>query len=87
MKRIRASTQFKKDLKRYRNQPEQLSKLARLIDLLSEGAEIPAENKPHSLRGVYTGYMECHVESDLLLIWVEDDMIDLVRFGSHSELF
>lgn len=33
--------------------------------------------------------MECHVESDTLLIWWDKDtgVIKLVRFGSHSELF
>ncbi len=33
--------------------------------------------------------MECHIEGDFLLIWFdpESDQIDLVRFGSHSELF
>ena len=35
------------------------------------------------------GYMECHIESDFLLIWCNPntDTTDLVRLGSHSELF
>ena len=41
------------------------------------------------LTGNYEGYMECHIEGDFLLIWFdhETDQIDLVRLGSHSELF
>ncbi len=33
--------------------------------------------------------MECHVENDTLLIWLNPDTetITLVRFGSHSEIF
>lgn len=33
--------------------------------------------------------MECHIEDDWLLIWFdkEEDVIKLVRLGSHSELF
>ncbi len=33
--------------------------------------------------------MECHVESDFLLIWIDEetDVIEIVRIGSHSELF
>ena len=31
--------------------------------------------------------MECHIGGDFLLIWIEDDIISLVRLGSHSELF
>lgn len=38
---------------------------------------------------VLIGYMECHIENDLLLIWLDEtaDVMKLVRFGSHSELF
>ena len=33
--------------------------------------------------------MECHIGSDFLLIWIDEkeDVIKLVRLGSHSELF
>ncbi|MCH3994252.1 MAG: type II toxin-antitoxin system YafQ family toxin [Prevotella sp.] len=34
--------------------------------------------------------MECHISNqtdDYLLIWVEGDIIDLIRIGSHSELY
>lgn len=35
------------------------------------------------------GHMECHIENDFLLIWLDldSDEISLVRLGSHSELF
>lgn len=41
------------------------------------------------LTGDYNGYMECHVLGDFLLIWLDPDTneIDLVRLGSHSELY
>ena len=37
----------------------------------------------------YAGCMECHVLSDLLLIWFDPNTgdIDLLRLGSHSDLF
>ena len=33
--------------------------------------------------------MECHIEGDFLLIWVDEvnNIIELVRLGSHAELF
>ena len=33
--------------------------------------------------------MECHIESDFLLIWMDEEegIVELVRLGSHSELF
>lgn len=89
MNTLKLTSQFKKDLKRYKYKIEIIDKLEVLLKLLVNGQPIPAENKPHILTGNYRGYMECHVESDTLLIWwdKEDGIIKLVRFGSHSELF
>ena len=59
------------------------------LGLLQTGNPIPQENRPHRLNGTYAGHMECHIENDFLLIWIdkETDTIKLVRLGSHSELF
>ena len=89
MKTLKITTQFKKDLKRYKNRPNVLEKLEFILGLLQKELPIPEENKPHPLTGNYRGHMECHVENDTLLIWwdKETDIIKLVRFGTHSELF
>ncbi|MBD5290343.1 MAG: type II toxin-antitoxin system YafQ family toxin [Bacteroides sp.] len=83
------TTQFKKDLKRYKNRTKVIEKLEFILGLLQNELPIPEENKPHPLTGNYRGHMECHVENDTLLIWwdKESDIIKLVRFGTHSELF
>lgn len=41
------------------------------------------------LLGQYKGCMECHVQGNFLLIWLDEerDIIELVRLGTHSELF
>lgn len=89
MKTLKITTQFKKDLKRYKNKPEVLDKLEIILGLLRNELPIPDENKPHPLTGNYRGHMECHVENDTLLIWYdkESEIVKLVRFGTHSELF
>ena len=89
MKQIVSGKQFRKDLKRYRNQTGKLKKLYSIISLLQTGNPIPQENRPHRLNGTYAGHMECHIENNFLLIWIdkETDTIKLVRLGSHSELF
>ena len=89
MKTLKITAQFKKDLKRYKNRPNVLEKLEFILGLLQKELPIPEENKPHPLTCNYRGHMECHVENDTLLIWwdKESDIIKLVRFGSHSELF
>ena len=89
MNTLKLTSQFKKDLKRYKHRTEILNKLEVILGLLANGMPIPPENQPHTLTGNYKGYMECHVESDTLLIWWDREagVIKLVRFGSHSELF
>ena len=89
MKTLKITTQFKKDLKRYKNRSKVIEKLEFILGLLQNELPIPEENKPHPLTGNYRGHMECHVENDTLLIWwdKESNIIKLVRFGTHSELF
>ena len=92
MKKIRRTTKFKKDLKRYQNNPKTLMELFKVVELLAKGQPIPNEKRPHVLSGNYKGALECHVENDSLLIWIEqssdgEEIIILSRFGSHSELF
>ena len=89
MKRLKQTSQFKKDLKRIQNNPRKLFSLNVVIGLLRETGTVPREYHPHLLTGIYRGYMECHIGSDFLLIWIDEreDVIKLVRLGSHSELF
>ena len=89
MKRLKPSTQYKKDLKRIRNNPKKAQALLEVLHLLEQELEIPQEYNPHMLTGDYNGCIECHIQGDFLLIWIDEDVaeIDLVRLGSHSELF
>lgn len=89
MNTLKLTSQFKKDLKRYKHKTDVIDKLEEILELLVNGLPIPQENRPHVLTGNYRGYMECHVENDTLLIWwdKEESFIKLIRFGTHSELF
>ena len=89
MKTLFPSTQFKKDYKRYKNNPKKKDALKEVLKFLQEEKPIPAKFLPHMLHGNYKGCMECHIEGDFLLIWVDEknDIIELVRLGSHSDLF
>ncbi len=87
MKKLHPTSQFKKDFKKFRKSPKKVAAFERIADMLINGIPIPREYKPHMLKGDYKGCMECHIEDDFLLIWIDGDVIDLVRIGSHSELF
>lgn len=44
----------------------------------------------HKLSGNYKNNWECHIKPDLLIIWIEikpENTIELIRIGSHSDLF
>lgn len=89
MKKLQPTSQYKKDLKRYRNNPQKLADLKEVLKMLQNEQPIPAYYLPHPLNGKYKGCLECHINGDFLLIWYDKnrDVIELVRLGSHSELF
>ena len=86
---LKMTSQFKKDLKKIKNNPHKIQNLKQVLLNLEENGVVPSEYYPHKLTGNYSRYMECHVENDMLLIWIDADenIINLVRLGSHSELF
>ncbi len=89
MKTLQPTTQYRKDYKRYRHNPKKVEALRVVLDMLENEQPIPDEYQPHKLVGEYDGCLECHVQGDFLLIWIDEvhDIIELVRLGSHSELF
>ena len=89
MKILRFSSQYKRDAKRFRNQPKKMEKVVEILRMLRDEIPIHSEFSPHMLKGEYKGCMECHVEGDFLLIWIDEteNQIGVLRLGSHSELF
>ncbi len=89
MKKICFSGKFKKDLKRYQHRKSKIHALGEVVRHLEQTGRVPEENKPHKLHGVYEGCMECHVEDDFLLIWIDEttNTVKLLRLGTHHELF
>lgn len=88
MKTLRASSAFRKDLKRIGRQGLDLTKLETIIDRLRSGKPPPAQNKPHPLKGEWKTYWDCHIEPDWVLIYrVNADEVLLARTGSHADLF
>ena len=89
MKEIRKTSQFKKDFKRYSKDMERVKALFEIVCKLANDEPLPAECKPHPLGGDYKHHMECHIGNYYLLISYDktEHVIELVRLGSHSELF
>jgi mRNA interferase YafQ len=87
-KKLIWTKQFSKDVKQAKRRHQSLESLQKVLKMLQSGETLPQECKPHSLKGTYSGYMECHIEPDWLLIWkANNEAVYLVRTGTHSDLF
>ncbi len=91
MREIEFTSQFRKDYKRVKKNPNNknlVSILNPVLTLLINDEKLGANFRAHKLAGEYKGYEECHLKPDLLLIYLRiDKKLILVRLGSHSELF
>ena len=92
MRKIERTNAFRRDFKRekrgqHRRDVEAL--LTHAISLLADDRPLPEKNRDHALAGESRDFRECHLKPDLLLIYreLDPDVLQLVRVGSHSELF
>lgn len=85
---IRYSTRFKKDFKACVKRGYKMTLLQQVIDTLRIPDALPVKNRDHNLSGNYSGYRECHIEPDWLLIYKQTDTeLRLDRTGTHADLF
>ena len=85
---VRYSTKFKKDFKACVKRRYNMALLQQIIDTLRIADTLPPKNADHNLSGNYTGYRECHISPDWLLIYRQDgNELLLYRTGTHSDLF
>ncbi|MBQ3180679.1 MAG: type II toxin-antitoxin system YafQ family toxin [Firmicutes bacterium] len=87
---IQRTSQFKKDFKLALKRNCDIKKLQYVITVLANGDTLPESYLDHPLRGDYSGYRECHVEPDWLLVYKITEsvlILTLYRTGSHSDLF
>ena len=92
MRRIVYHAQFKKDMKLAVKRGRDISLLKDVISMLAGDQTLPPRFRDHPLTNSrnYVGVRECHVQPDWLLICQYDDdllILDLLRTGSHSDLF
>jgi mRNA interferase YafQ len=90
MRRIEPTTAFRRDLKREkRGQLKNLDQaVADVVRMLAVDKALPERNRDHTLSGTWSGFRECHIRPDLLLIYEKaEGVLRLVRLGSHSALF
>ena len=87
---IQKNSQFKKDFKLALKRNCDIKKLQNIITILANGETLPESCYDHSLKGNYSGYRECHIEPNWLLVYKITEnvlILTLYRTGSHSDLF
>jgi mRNA interferase YafQ len=91
MRAIERTNRFKRDYRREKSGV--LGKkldglLLEALELLASDQSLPQRYFDHSLSGDWSGFRDCHIRPDLVLIYEKPDAdtLRLVRLGSHSEL-
>lgn len=87
---VKPSGQFKRDYKTAVKRGLPINLLDEVIKLLAYGEVLPEKYRDHSLSGSWSGFRECHIQPDWLLIYrIENDVLvlSLTRTGTHSDLF
>ena len=92
MRTIERSSGFKRDYKREargRHGAVLDASLSPVLVALTNDQPLDPRYRDHELSGNWTGYRDCHVKPDLLLIYRKPDAetLWLARLGSHSEIF
>ena len=84
------TNKMKCDVKLMKKRGKDLSKLITTLSLLASGEAMPAQYRDHQLHGNLSGFRECHIEGDWLLLYqiFEDKLIlSASGTGTHSDLF
>ncbi|MCR5693718.1 MAG: type II toxin-antitoxin system YafQ family toxin [Clostridia bacterium] len=84
------TTQFKKDYKLAMKRRLPIEELDTVIRFLAEIGTLPEKYRDHELSGEYSGFRECHIRPDWLLIYRFSNnklILSLTRTGTHGDLF
>ena len=92
MRTIEQATAFRRDYRREsksRSRETLDAELIPVLEALAADTVLDPCFRDHALSGEWSGYRDCHIRPDLLLIYrkIGDDLLRVARLGSHSELF
>lgn len=90
MLKLVSTGQFRKDYKRIKKRGYHIDLLEKVVDDLLNQRDLSAKHNDHALSGDWSGYRECHILPDWLLVYRINEKIlilTLARTGTHSDLF
>ncbi len=91
MREVKYTARFKRDYRREksaRHGKRLDALLMEVVNLLAADRSLPRRNVDHPLSGEWKDFRDCHIRPDLVLIYrkPDEESLELVRLGSHSEL-
>lgn len=79
---------FTKEVKKAKLNPTNTAKLFLFISLLLNEEKLLSEARDHELTGNYKDTKEFHINGDLLVVYrIVESTLELLRLGTHSQLF
>jgi len=88
MLKVKRHKLFIKELRNAKLSDQHFSKYIVYLAKLIESKPLPQEALDHPLKGEYKDCREFHISGDLLVIYfIADETLNLIRIGSHSQLF
>lgn len=90
MRKIKYTSKFKRDYKREKKSGHHRitldHDLLTIVKSLASNIKLPLRNRDHQLNGDWKDHRDCHIKPDLIYRKSDDETLELVRLGSHSEL-
>jgi mRNA interferase YafQ len=87
---LHTTSQFRKDEKLARKRGLNIVLLKSVIQTLLDEKPLAQKHKDHPLVGNYSGFRECHILPNWLLIYAVDKgrlILTASRTGTHADLF
>lgn len=92
------TNKFEKDVKLCQKRGYKFDEFKKVLSKLINDEPLESKHRPHLLSGNYSGFWECHIKPDWLLIYqlsenldqegnIVEAFITFVRTGTHSDLF
>jgi len=84
------TSKFKRDLRLAKKRGLDIGLLNSVVSKLQNDMPLDSCYKDHALKGKYSGFRECHLQSDWLLVYLKEEdvlTLTLVETGTHSDLF
>lgn len=89
MYQVKFTSAYKKSYKLMKKRGLDMTALDNVVDTLRQGKQLDEKYRDHALSGNFTGFRECHVKPNWLLIYLIEKNIltlTLVDTGTHSDL-